>query len=295
MNNDELLDLISGPLKLPTEDPRAMETPMSALFNLSDQVSEKSFHVRQNVYFSLLFVVFWTGFSLAGSVAAAIGGDPVVSIIALLLGISGLYTARIIIFNYRFFDYFYNRYSAIKLVRDGNPNLYVPKGNSPVERYLNHLRSNYQPFSKLLVAHPESIQFAAIMRGRSGGASQFDAYIGIPANSPVLKMGDIPPKLIKRGYALFIKVLDTSPTLKEIRILEDTVQDVTALTCLPPRVVVLHEGGDGNLPDDLYRHLTEEGASAPCKKGNYPYNVQVVSGVEGAYDMVPLISSEGLP
>ena len=295
VNRDELLDTLSGPLKLPAENPRAMENPMSALFDLSEQVSEKSLPIKRNVWYSLLFVVLWTGFSIAAALATFVNREPLAVIIFILLTLSGLYTARIIIFNYRFFDYFYKRYSAIKLVREGNPNLYVPKGDSPVERYLNHLRANYRPFSQLLDAHPETIQFSAIIRGHSGGAYQFDAYISIPGNSPMLRRVPIPQKLVKRGYALFIKVFDTQPTLKDISILEDTVRDITALTCLPPRVVVLHEGGDGELPEDLYRHITDEGATASCRKGTYPYNVQVVSGVEGTYDLVPLISSEGLP
>ena len=181
------------------------------------------------------------------------------------------------------------------MVRDGNPNLYVPGGDTPVERFLNHLRENYAIFRGLLEAHPESIQFSAILRGHSGGAYQFDAYIGIPGGSSILKGTNLPSKMVKRGYALFIKVFDETPTLKDVTILEQTIKDITTQTCLPPRVIALSEGGSGELSEDLYHHITEKGAVVHCKKGSYPYNVQVVSGVEGAYDFVPLISSEGLP
>ena len=126
-------------------------------------------------------------------------------------------------------------------------------------------------------------------------SAPIDAYIGIAGGSSILKGTNLPSNMVKRGYALFIKVFSETPTLRDITILEQTIQDITALTCLPPRVIALTEGGTGELPEDLYKHITEKGAVANCKKGKYPYNVQVVSGVEGAYDFVPLISSEGLP
>lgn len=295
MDKDELMDLISGPLSLPKMDPRAMENPITGLFDLSAQVSRISYDIRQNVWYSLLFIVLWTGFSLILTIATIFQLNPIGAIILGIITLSGFYAFRIVLFNYRFFEYFSRRYNAIRLLRDGNPNLYVPQGNTPVERFLNHLRANYGPFRQLTDNHPESIQFSAILRGHTGGAYQFDAYIGIEGGSPVFKATNIPPKLVKLGYALFIKVFDESPTLKDVSLLEDTVQDITALTCLPPRVIVLHEGGDGALDEDLYQHITGKGATATCKKGSYAYNVQVVSGVEGSYDLVPLISSEGLP
>lgn len=292
---EDILDTFSGPLKLPKVDARVMENPISALFDLSEQVSEKAFHIRKNVWYSQLFVVLWVGFTFFAFIATIVGLNPVGAVILFLILLSGAYTLRIMYFNYRFFDYFSRRYHAIRLVRDGNPNLYVPGGDTAVERFLNHLRENYSIFRGLVDSHPESIQFSAILRGHSGGAYRFDAYIGIPGGASILKGSNLPPRMVKRGYALFIKVFDETPTIKDISILEATIQDITAQTYLPPRVIVLSEGGSGELPEDLYRHVTEKGAVAHCRKGDYPYNVQVVSGVDGEYDFVPLISSEGLP
>ena len=295
MITDDIIETLSGPLKLPEVDPRAMENPITALFDLSEQISEKSFHIRRNVWYSLLFVVLWMGLTLIIVLDNIVNRNPVAVIIFIMILASGFFTLRVIFFNYRFFDYFTMRYHAIRLVREGNPNLYVPKGDTPVERFLNHLTSNFPPFSQLLNSHPESLQFSAILRGLSGGAYQFDAYIGIPGGSPILKSTNLPKAMVKQGYALFIKIFDIPPTMGQITGLEQTIKDITAQTCLPPRVIALTDGGKVELPEDVYKHLTEKGSIASCKKGNYPFNVQVVKGVEDAYDFVPLISSEGLP
>jgi len=295
MLKDSLLEAFIGPLNLPEMDHRAMENPISALYDLSEQVSDKAFHIRKNVWYSLLFVALWVVATFILLLATIANINPVGAIILFLILLSGIYTLRIIYFNYQFFDYFSRRYHAIRLVREDNPNIYVPGGSSTVERFLNHLRANYEPFARLIDTHPESIQFSAILRGISGGAYQFDAYIGIPGNSPILRSTNLPKAIIKRGYALFIKVFDLPPTMADITALEQTIHDITGLTCLPPRVIALTEGGTGILSEDIHLHITEKGATAKCRKGNYPYNVQVVTGVEGTYDFIPLISSEGLP
>ncbi len=298
MLKDDIINTISGPFKLPVSDPRLMEDPTSALFDLSGQVSEKSYHIRRNVLYTLPFMFICLLLMTIISVQQVVSANPGGIIIFFLILLSGLIVTRLLIFNYLFFDYFSGRFQSIRLVSEGNPNLYVPSGNTPVERFLNYLRGNYLPFNSLLGTHPESIQFSAIIRGQTGGAYQFDAYIGIPGGSPILKNTNLPNAMIKRGYALFIIVFEATPTLRDINALEYTVQDITAQTCLPPRVIILQEGVQEEtapLSPDVFRHITEEGAVAMCRKGNYPYNVQLVSGFDGVYDFVPVISSEGLP
>ncbi len=295
MLKDDLMEKLTGPFTLPEMDPRAMENPISALFDLAEQVSEKAFYMRKNIYYTVLFLVFSLGVWLIILIQQIVHVNPVGMIIFFLILISGLFTVRILYFDLQFFEFFSRRFNAIRLVREGNPNLYVPGGDTPVERYLNYQKENLPEFGKLLTEHPESIQFSAIIRGQSGGAYQFDAYIGISGGSEILKKTNLPRMVKGQGYALFIKVFDMVPTMAEIKALEDTVHDITAATCLPPRVVGLVEAGDGELPDDVYHHITEKSAIAMCRKGNYPYNVQLITSIEGSYDFIPLISSEGLP
>jgi len=286
---------LTGPLKLPEIDPRAMENPISAIFDLAERVSEKAVHIRKNFWLSLLFVVFWLGATVVLFISVALRGGVVASIILLIVLISGFYTFRMLYFDYLFFDFFSRRFHAIKLVREGNPNLYIPGGETPVERFLNHLAENHPLFSALLTQHPESIQFSAILRGKSGGAYQFDAYIGIPGGSSILKQTNLPRTIQKQGYALFVKLFDHTPTLQDIIALEEAVKDITAQTCLPPSAVALSEGGTGELPDDVYNHVTEVKKEVRCGRKVFPLTVQVVTGTEGTYDYVPIISSDGLP
>ncbi len=288
-------DRLSGPFRLPEMDPRAMENPISAIFDLSEQVSEKAFYIRKNFWYSLLFVVLWLGVSVAWFMSALTNGRIRLAIFLFLILLSGLFTLRMLYFDYRFFDYFARRYNAIRFVRESASTPHIPAGDSPFDRFLNYLMQNFGAFDRLINEHPESFIYSAALKGRSGGIHQFDAYMGIPEGSPVLKGPHLPRGLRSRGYAFFLRVFGSTPTLADIRALEDAVQDITALTGLPPRVVALTEGDTGELPENVYRHVTEEVRVAKCKKGDFPYTVQVVTGTEGSYDFVPLISSEGLP
>jgi len=298
--------------RLPEHDPTAVENPISALFDLAEQVSEKAPYVRKNFWYSILFVGLWLGFSIVMLLSVLFSGLVVAALIFLFICVSGVVAFRMLYFDHKFFDYFSRRYNAIKLVRDGNPFRYMPQGDTPVERLLNHLMETHELLHRILQKYPETLRPSAIIKGRSGAAYRIDAYLEIPGKSHVWKdmsrnLGEqsLPVRVAwrgasRRGYALFIKVFDTAPTLREITALEQAVNDVTALTGIPPRVIALTEGGTGELPEDLYRHITEESVPVTVRKGivgrkTFGYTVQTVSGVDGCYDMVPFIASGALP
>lgn len=295
MDMETFLDRISGPLSLPRIDPRAMDDPVDGLVDLAERVNGKSVHVMAHVRGALVFVGLCTVLSLVLLITTVLRLEPAGAVIFLLLTMGGFHAFRILLFNYRFFDFFSRRYHAILYLQDDNPVVYSPRGDTPTDRLLNHLRTTHEPFGSLIERYPESIRYSAILRGSSGGTYQFDAYIGIGGQSGILKSSNLLPALGKRGYALFIKVFERSPTLRDVILLEESIQDITALTCLPPRVIILRENGQDPPDHDLHRHITENGAVARCRKGSYPYNVQVVTGHQGGYHMVPMISSEGMP
>lgn len=288
---------LTGPLKLPVMDTRAMENPISAIFDLAEQVSDKAAYIRKNFWWSMLFVVFWLGATVFFFFLTMVRRNVIGSLILLIVLISGFYTFRMLYFDYLFFDFFAKRFHAIKVVREGNPNLYIPSGNSAVERFLNHLAENHPIFKSILKKYPDSIQFYATLLGKSGKKYQCDVYIGIPGGSNILKKIELPSVIKREGYAFFVKFYDHTPTLKDITGLEEMVKDITAKTCLPPRVVALSEGGSGEIPEDLYNYVTasDERRVVKCGRKVFPLTIQVVTGAEGVYDYVPLISPEGLP
>jgi hypothetical protein len=267
---------------------KAMENPISAIFDLSENVNEQTPRIKRMVLALGVFVLVWLVIDFLLALIFLAVGEPVMFLLLVfffVLGAFGLYTMYYV---NKFFKYFERRHLAIKLVRDADELVYMPKASDSAAGFVQHLKKESPELDKWLRTEIHALHHPAILLGASGVHYHFDAYIfkepGILWKS--LGIGD-------SGYALFIKVFKETPSLSQIQALERAIQDISMKNgIVPSRVVALVETkGDVKLDDDVYEHVTTMKPVIRIARQRAIVNVQVVSVDEdGSYDFVPVIA-----
>jgi hypothetical protein len=270
---------------------KSMENPISAIFDLSESVNSQVPRIKKMIQYTGVFVVVWLIINFVLLLAVMAQGLLVlflILLIFLILGFGGLY----LMYNIsKFFNYFGMRHLAIKLIRDADELVYVPKGRNSVQSYLAHLTKANPKLDQALRAHPNMLHTPALLTGTSGVSYNFDGYIFRPPSSAWKMFGTGNP-----GYAFFIKAFDHSPHLSEIQALEKAVQDVTVKTkVMPSRIVALVEKkGGAKIDDDVYEHVTTKRPVILVGRQKCVVNLQIVSVDEDdTYDFVPVIAEMG--
>ncbi len=268
---------------------RSLENPLIAIFDLADQINERVPIIRRTlrIAMGLTSIVFL----LVGILTLVFlaQGNPIA---ALLFLVALLVLGNLLVAMYRtnsFFDYFEARHRTIKIVRDADPIVYIPKGRDDVDRLLQLLKQQSPRFGQLGAQFPHYIHTPAILPGRSGVSYHFDAYAFIPCSATweMFGRGD-------RGWALFVKAFDTAPTLRDLQALEIAIADVTARSQIQPsRVIALvRQGSDSVIPEDAYQRLISGGFVVPLGRHRLPYAIQAISiDADGTYDFVPVIGT----
>ncbi len=192
----------------------------------------------------------------------------------------------------RFFDYYALRHRIVKGVRDADPVVRIPEGRDPVQRVLAFL-AGQNPEVRALLRTPGASSVPATLRGRSGYAQPFDAYVQKPATGLRGWWGFGSP-----GFTIFIRAYAGPPTAADLQALKGAVEDVTALSGVPPsRVIALwRETGQARLSDEAYAFLTKEvvrvvglGKEAACSLQS------IAEGADGTYDFIPYIPDIEIP
>ena len=270
---------------------KTMENPISAIFDLSESVNSQVPRIKKMIQYTGVFVVVWLVVNFVLMLSVMAQGLLVlflVLLIFLILGFGGLY----LMYNIsQFFAYFGMRHLAIKLIRDADELVYVPKGRNSVQSYLAHLTKANPKLDEALRYHPNMLHTPALLTGTSGVSYNFDGYIFRPPSSAWKLFGTGNP-----GYAFFIKAFDHSPHLSEIHALEKAVQDVTVRTkVMPSRIVALVEKeGGAKIEDDVYEHVTTKRPVILVGRQKCVINLQIVSVDEDdTYDFVPVIAEMG--
>jgi hypothetical protein len=268
---------------------RAMENPISATFDLAETVNDKIPDIKKMVKYASIFYIFalFVNFIL---VLVFLRENFILFLIVLAFFIIGILSLRWMFQLNKFFEFFASRHIAIKMMRDGDPLVHIPKGKSSLDQLLSHLKRISFPLENLLRSQPSALQAPAIMKGSSGVEYSFDAYISVEPSWSwrTFKTG-------KPGYALFIKTLPESPEMKDVKALENAINDVVKATGIPPnRAIILSENREGQEPrlkDDVYEHVTTQRFVAQSGRDKFVYNLQIISvDQDGTYDFVPVIS-----
>ncbi|MFQ5910524.1 MAG: hypothetical protein ACE5IJ_07380 [Thermoplasmata archaeon] len=127
-----------------------------------------------------------------------------------------------------------------------------------------------------------------ILKGRGQFFYQFDAYASRPSGSlwRVLKVG-------YPGYAIYIKMFANKPTLQDLAALKGAVEEITASAKLPPRRVIAlwTRKSEESLDDDAYDFLTSETGVITGGVSLMNCSLELVSeNPDGTYDFIPYVS-----
>lgn len=325
-------------------DARAVENPISAIFDLAEEVTEKQPKIKRLVMYATIFIAVglfvdflfivavvpisfpfllilfislfllrWfdsvTARAILVSVAtvntclilffvglyAAVrlqAGGAILG--ALLIGgiLIGLFILGLVILNLfheinKFFNYYYVRHRVIKSVRDQDPVIHIPQGQNSVRRVLNYLAQR-NPELMRDYSVPGALITPTILRGRGQFFYQFDAYVSRPSSAfwRLLRVG-------YPGYAIYLKQFQQKPRLQDLMALKQAVEEITALTKLPPRRVIAlwTRGADESLDDDAYDFLTSEAGVVRGGVSLMNCSVELISeNPDGTYDFIPYVS-----
>lgn len=272
---------------VPSEgDIRAIENPISAMFDLSEDVSREAEQIHKMIRYSKVFIAFWLIVNFIIALSAI--GNLIVSIGLFVLFIIGVLALRQLFRTDRFFKYYVMRHKAIRSVRDADPVVYIPQGSTSARRLMTYLTNNDKRMASALSSGKAVSKEQAMLKGKTGVFYSFDFYIYTNQSRLYRYLGVGEP-----GGAMYIKELKKAPVLEDLKALDAAIADVTKATRLPPRrVVLLWTRGEGDeLDDRTYEHLTTNVTKAQVGRKGYVCSIQlVIENTDNTYEFIPFMA-----
>ncbi len=264
------------------KDARAVENPISAIFDLSEDVAKQAPVIRSMVRYASAFIAIWLFVNFL-IMLAVLSNNFILFLIMFGLFIIGIVAMILIRRMNRFFKYYVARHSSISSVREMDPMVYAPEGNTPAERFMSYLRAH----NKALYGTNVEAAMPGIVQGQEGKSYSFDIHIKEAPGSMWNVFG-----LGRHGFAVYVKYFDHSPTLAGMKAFKDAVEDVTARTRIPPsRVVALWERKEDEiLADDVYRFVMDQMVQGKHRVRTFACSMEIVSETDGTYDFIPYMS-----
>ena len=264
-------------------DIRAVENPISAIFELADDVNKEAPKIRRIVTFSTIFIGFWLLLDFI-LIIATIGSNPLIGIILIGFFILGIATLALIRQLNDFFKYYAMRHNVILSVRDADPVLFVPKGNTPLDRLRSYIGMRNPDMMRDLFAAPSPV----VLRGRSGLMYQFDLNVTVDHGLlwGLLGMG-------YPGYQLFVKQFAAAPRVEDLTAMKRAVEDVCSTTRMPPsRVIALWtRTKDQELSEAAYDMLTGSSLEFVHMGRRFISSMElVIENEDGTYEFIPFIA-----
>ena len=264
------------------KDIRAVENPISAMFDLSEDVAQQAPNIRSLVHYASAFIAIWLFINVLLGLVFLFTGQLFLFLVMLVLFIMGVTSLILISRINRFFKYFVARQRAITAVRQMDPMVYAPKGNNVTERLVTYFRASIPAFQ-----HKEvEIAMPGIVTGLHGMEYNFDAYIKEPASGAWKSMG-----LGAHGFSVFIKAFNAPPTVQDLQALKKAVEDVSHRTGIPPvRVIALWERAEDQIISDAaYNFVMNNFIDVKHKSRKLSCAMEIVSETDGSYDFIPYI------
>lgn len=267
---------------------KSMENPISAIFDLAEDVNKRVPKLKEWSFYALIFVVIWLFVNLVFVLITLGQGNILGMVLLIAILITGI-IALMMLFELRdFLDYFVKRHRAIKTVREGNPIAKIPEGNSISERYLNYLKINNSTFREFVFKNPKALQFNAKVSGERY-SHNFNVFVFKKPSFIYKYFGIDLFGYLDKGYALFIKEYEKI-SLLELQNFIFEIEDVcNAIGVVLSRVVILTRIGEEGVAEDVYDYIINKKYSMKIKGRNYVPDIQIVSEIKGNYDFVPII------
>lgn len=265
-------------------DPRAVDNPISAIFDLADDVNREAPQVRRLVLYAGVFVGAWLALDLV-LILQNIVYHPLLTVVLVVLFVLGLWT----LLNLRrlndFLDYYTLRHSVILSIRREEPGMLAPTGDDPLQRLLTHLASRNEVLAQGI---NRSRRAPFSIRGRTGISHEFDHYFRSRPSLlwRLLGMGD-------PGYQHFIRQVKGAPSEEELLSMVSSVEDVCRQTRQPAsRAIILWQRvADDDLQDEAYDRLTRSSVTYAHSFRSYTASLQlVIENEDGGYEFIPYVA-----
>lgn len=265
-------------------DPRAVENPISAIFDLAEDVNKEAPRLRKLVWTAGIFVGVWLflDFILILQNVVHSFGMGIILIALFALGVWTLLTLRRL---NDFLDYYTLRHSVILSIRQDDPVVFAPQGSNVVERLRSHL-ANRNP--SMAVALRTEGQAPAVLKGKGGMLYNFDYYLR-SRSGPLWRLFGVGYP----GFQMFIKQVDKAPTVETFWSMVRAVEDVCGQNRMPPsRVIVLWKRAeDQDLGDEAYDNLTSSAIRFHHRLRQYASSLElIIENQDGSYEFIPYVS-----
>ena len=266
------------PIIEPSKPIATVETPITAMLDLSEEIHEKvpSMKMMMN-----LIMIFLSAVILLGVIEIALDFNIGIGIILIIIG--GM--ALVISYKTRaYFKQFIAQQSAIKRIRDAEPITHIPKGKTPQERFIKYMKEN-PLFKQAMGRNSKGVKNDVQLTGRSGSTHKFDIY------------AESKSSLGYPGYSLFLRCFDKPLKMEDVKDLVTAVKDVVEKTKIVPTGIVALQSFSSDLHDDerklgdeVYEYVMNNPILFKIGFRKYTRNLQIVTEErDETYDFIPFI------
>ena len=265
-------------------DPRAVENPISAIFDLAEDVNREAPRLRKLVWSAGAFISIWLvlDFLLILQFSVRNFGLTAILIVLFALGLWTIFTLRRL---NDFLDYYTLRHSVILSIRQDDPVVFAPQGSNAVERLRTFLAGRVPAMATALRTDGQS---PAVLKGKDGMFYTFDFYL--KARPGLLWR---PFGLGYPGYQLFVKQLERAPTAETAWFMVRAVEEICRRNRLPPsRVIMLWKrSGDQDLADEAYEKLIASSVTMSHRLRRYASSLElIIENEDGSYEFIPYVA-----
>jgi hypothetical protein len=268
-------------------DIRAVDNPISALFDLSEDVNNEAPRFRKLVRYASAFIIIWlvVDFIL---ILATIRESLLVGGLLVAIFILGLATLSLLMSMNDFIRYYVMRHRAIMSVRNDEPVIKVPPGPTPVARLLVHLQSRNPELNYLYA--PNYAPLPTAVQGRSGTIYQLDAYLTRHSSFPWWLIGRGYP-----GYQLFVKLFDHAPRPEELMWFKAAAEDIARAKRMPAsRVIALWpRRNEDELSEESYNILMSQVVRSSHRGKHFASSLELImENDDGSYEFIPFVADQ---
>lgn len=269
------------------KDVRAVENPISAIFDLAEDVNAQAPKVRKSVRYATIFISIWLIVNFLLVLLFLVARSWLFLLLFLALFVVGILALKWLREISKFFSYYVIRHRIIRSLREEDPVVYVPQGGDSVQRLVYYLASK-NPHVNEGLKRSGLFQTQAILRGKSGVMYSFDGYLRIRPSAFWNFFGWGYP-----GYSLFIKKYDHPPRLLDMQSLRNAILDIASTGNIPPsRIIAVWKAGeDDQLSDEVYEFVTNEVVTFSRRGNRFNTTMEIITeSPDGTYDFIPFVT-----
>jgi hypothetical protein len=264
-------------------DVRAVDNPISALFDLSEDVNREAPRFKKLVLYAAIFIMILLAVDLI-LIISVIQTSLLIGVLVMAIFVLGLATLGMLGNLNDFFRYYVMRHQTIMSVRNDDPIVKVPPGPTPVARLLIHLRTRNPELNYLFGSNNQPTPVK--VRGRSGQFHHFDVHM-------VRRPGPLWGILGRGypGYQLVVRTFDRAPRPEELVRLREKAEDVSGDNRVPVcRLIALWSRGEEELSEESYNVLMSQVARSSHRGRRFASSLElIIDDRDGTYEFIPYL------